>query len=137
MGTTGQPAVVYIPSGTYLMEGSLQLYVGTVLVGDPINPPVLKASANFPNDHIIYGKDPNQGGTVNFYLALKNVIIDSTNVDKDQTLGLLDWTVSQATQLANVVFNMPDYSTGHTGVTSQYGYNSATIMVCGVQSRCK
>ncbi|OBT38861.1 hypothetical protein VE00_10871 [Pseudogymnoascus sp. WSF 3629] len=128
MGTTGQPAVIYIPSGTYLLTGSLQLYVGTVLVGDPINPPVLKAAANFPSDHIIYGKDPNHDGTINFYIGLKNVIIDSTAVSPSQNIALLDWTVSQATQLANVVFNMPNYSTGHVGVTSQYGYNSNVIL---------
>jgi glucan 1,3-beta-glucosidase len=128
MGTTGQPAVIYIPSGTYLMTGSLQLYVGTLLVGDPINPPVLKAAANFPNDHIIYGKDPNQDGTVNFYIGLKNIIIDSTAVNPSQNIALLDWTVSQATQLANVEFNMPDFSTGHVGVTSQYGFNSNLIL---------
>lgn len=128
MGTTGQPAVVYLPAGTYMMQNSLQLYVGTLLVGDPINPPVLKATAGFPNDHIVYGKDPNQGGTVNFYIGLKNVIIDSTAVNPAQSIGLLDWTVSQATQLANVVFNMPNYSTGHVGVTSQYDYNSNIIL---------
>lgn len=128
MGTTGQPAVIYIPSGTYLMTGSLQLYVGTVLVGDPINPPVLKAAADFPNDHIIYAKDPNYDGTINFYIGLKNVIIDSTAVSPSQDIALLDWTVSQATQLTNVVFNMPNYSTGHVGVTSQYGYNSNIIL---------
>lgn len=130
MGTTGQDAVVYIPSGTYLMEGSLQLYVGTVLIGDPTDPPVLKASSSFPNDHIIYGKDPNQGGTVNFFITVKNIVIDSTNVAPATTIGLLDWTVSQATQLTNVVFNMPDYSTGHTGLTMDYGSSSNTYMVC-------
>jgi glucan 1,3-beta-glucosidase len=128
MGTTGQPAVVYLPSGTYLLTGSLQLYVGTLLVGDPVNPPVLKAVAGFPNDHVIYAKDPNQGGTVNFYIGIKNIIIDTTAVSPSQSIALLDWTVSQATQLANVVFNMPDYSTGHVGVTSQYDYNSNIIL---------
>jgi glucan 1,3-beta-glucosidase len=129
MGTTGQDAVVYIPGGTYLLENSLQLYVGTVLMGDPNDPPVLKASSSFPNDHIIYGKDPNQDGTVNFYITVKNIVIDSTNVAPATTIGLLDWTVSQATQLTNVVFNMPDYSTGHTGLTNDYGYSSNTCMV--------
>jgi glucan 1,3-beta-glucosidase len=128
MGTTGQPAVVYIPSGTYLMTGSLQLYVGTVIMGDALNRPILKASSSFSNDHIIYGKDPNQGGTVNFYIALKNVIIDSTSVPTSNTVALLDWTVSQGTQLTNVIFNMPDYSS-HTGLTTQYDYNSNTILV--------
>ncbi|OCL04180.1 glycoside hydrolase family 55 protein [Glonium stellatum] len=128
MGTTGQPAVVYIPSGIYLMEGSIQLYVGTVIVGDPLNPPVLKASSNFPNDHIVYGKDPNHDGTINFYMAFKNIIIDSTNVSGSTTITLLDWTVSQATQLTNVVFNMPNFSTGHTGLSTTYGYNSNVIL---------
>jgi glucan 1,3-beta-glucosidase len=107
MGTTGQPAVVYIPGGIYLMEGSLQLYVGTVLMGDPTNPPVLKASSNFPNDHIVYGKDPSLGGTINFYIAIKNIVIDSTSINPSTNVALLDWTVSQATQLTNVFFNMP------------------------------
>ncbi|EED13452.1 exo-beta-1,3-glucanase, putative [Talaromyces stipitatus ATCC 10500] len=127
-GTTGQPAVVYLPAGTYLMSSSIQLLVGTVLVGDPINPPTLKAAAGFPNDHVIYAKDPNFGGTINFYIGIKNIIIDSTSVDGAQSLALLDWTVSQATQLANVVFNMPNYSTGHVGVTSQYDSNSNIIL---------
>ena len=43
LGTTGQAAVVYVPSGTYVFESPLQLYVGTVLMGDPRNPPILKA----------------------------------------------------------------------------------------------
>ncbi|KAL2219267.1 putative exo-beta-1,3-glucanase [Thermoascus aurantiacus ATCC 26904] len=128
MGTTGQPAVVYLPAGTYLMESSIQLYVGTVVVGDPINPPVLKASANFPHDHIVYGKDPNHGGTINFYIAFKNIIIDSTAIDPSTSITLLDWTVSQATQLTNVVFRMPNYSTGHTGLSTQYDYNSNVIL---------
>lgn len=105
MGTTGQPAVIYLPGGTYLLTSSLQLYVGTVLMGDPLNPPILKAASNFPNDHVVFGKDPNQGGTINFYIAVKNLIIDSTNVDKDHAITLIDWTVSQATQLTNVVFS--------------------------------
>jgi glucan 1,3-beta-glucosidase len=110
------------------MSDSLQLYVGTVLVGDALNPPTLKASADFPNDHIIYAKDPNFGGTINFYIGIKNMVIDSTAVNANTSLTLLDWTVSQATQLANVVFNMPNSSTGHTGSTSQYDSNSNVIL---------
>jgi glucan 1,3-beta-glucosidase len=97
-------------------------------VGDALNPPTLKASANFPNDHIIYGKDPSLGGTINFYIGFKNVIIDSTSVAASKSITLLDWTVSQATQLTNIVFNMPNYS-NHVGVTSQYDSNSNIILV--------
>jgi glucan 1,3-beta-glucosidase len=128
MGTTGQPAVVYLPAGTYRLDSSLQLFVGTVIVGDALNPPTLKASANFPTDHIIYGKNPDLDGTINFYIGFKNVIIDSTSVSASTSITLLDWTVSQATQLTNVVFNMPDDS-NHVGVTSQYGSNSNIILV--------
>jgi glucan 1,3-beta-glucosidase len=94
MGTTGQPAMVYIPAGTYLLSKGLQLYVGTVIIGDALNMPTLKASAGFPNDHIIYAKDPNLPGTLNFYIAIKNIIIDSTSVVASQGIALLDWTVS-------------------------------------------
>jgi glucan 1,3-beta-glucosidase len=129
MGTTGQPAMVYIPAGTYLLSNSIQLYLGTVIIGDALNMPTLKASPSFSNDHIVYAKDPNVAGTLNFYIGIKNIIIDSTSVPVSQTIALLDWTVSQGTQLSNVVFNMPDYSE-HTGLTTEYDYNSNIILVC-------
>ena len=122
MGTTGQPAVVYLPGGTYLLQTSLQLFTGTVLVGDPSNPPVLKAASGYSLDHIVYAKDPNHEGTNNFYIGIKNIVLDS------KSLSLLDWTVSQATQLANVAFHMPTGSK-HTGLTTQYDYNSNIIVV--------
>ena len=112
------------------MDKCVQFYIGTVLVGDPQNPPVLKASNQFPNDHVVYANDPNFGGTVNFYLGLKNVIIDSTDVDPNKRISLLDWTVSQSTQLSNVVFKMPRGAEGHVGLTTEYDYNSNIIMVC-------
>jgi glucan 1,3-beta-glucosidase len=113
LGTTGQPAVVYFPAGTYSISSSLQLYVGTVLMGNPLNPPIIKASSNFNGDTMIYGKDPNHDSTINFYIGIKNLILDSTAVDKSKLFKLLDWSVSQATQLANIVFQMPNFSTGH------------------------
>jgi glucan 1,3-beta-glucosidase len=126
-GTTKQPAVVYLPSGTYLISSPLQLYVGTVFMGNPLSPPTIKASASFDGDYMIYGKDPNQGSTTNFYIGMKNLIIDSTNINAETTMTLLDWSVSQATQLTNVAFKMPDYSTGHTGIAMPEG-GSGTMM---------
>lgn len=127
LGTTGQPAVVYIPSGTYILSSPLQMYVDTVLMGNPLNPPVLKAAAGFSGNTLIYGKDPHQGSTTNFYMGIKNLVLDSTNVAAATNFTILDWSVSQATQLANVVFNMPNYSTGHTGITMPEG-GSGTMM---------
>jgi Pectate lyase superfamily protein len=114
LGTTGQPAVVYFPAGTYSISSPLQLYVGTVLMGNPLNLPIIKASSSFNGDTMIYGKDLNQNSTINFYIGIKNLVIDSTAVDKSKVFSLLDWSVSQATQLANIVFQMPNFSTGHT-----------------------
>ncbi|GMG41053.1 unnamed protein product [Aspergillus oryzae var. brunneus] len=117
-----------IEGGTYLLQTSLQLFTGTVLVGDPSNPPVLKAASGYSLDHIVYAKDPNHEGTNNFYIGIKNIVLDSTGVDSAKSLSLLDWTVSQATQLANVAFHMPTGSK-HTGLTTQYDYNRATDIV--------
>ncbi|KAL3475080.1 pectate lyase superfamily protein-domain-containing protein [Aspergillus californicus] len=128
MGTTGQPAIIYLPGGTYKLKAALQLYVGTVIVGDPTNPPVLKAEPGFSGDHMVYAKDPNFGGTINFYIGIKNLILDSTGLDSSLTMSLLDWTVSQSTQLSNVVFNMPQAPTTHVGMTTQYDYNSNIIV---------
>ncbi|KAK7714001.1 hypothetical protein SLS57_007288 [Botryosphaeria dothidea] len=135
-GTTGQPAIIYLPGGTYLLDKPLQLYIGTVIVGDAVNPPVLKAASGFSGDHIVYGKDPRQylnGGTINFYIGIKNVVIDSTAIPASTGITLLDWTVSQATQITNVVFQMPNYSTGHIGMRTgewdgDQGYNSNIII---------
>jgi glucan 1,3-beta-glucosidase len=97
-------------------------------MGDPTNPPVLKASSNFKSDHIIYGKANYTGGTDNFYIGVKNLVIDSTLIPPGNSITLLDWTVSQATQLANVAFKMPDSSTGHIGISTSYDYNSNIIL---------
>ncbi|KAF2716427.1 glycoside hydrolase family 55 protein [Polychaeton citri CBS 116435] len=129
LGSTGQPAVVYLPSGTYTINSPLQLYLGTVITGNPIDPPVIKAGSNFQGDTLIYGKDPNQGSTTNFYIGVKYLTLDSTAIDPGTAFTLLDWSVSQATQLSQVTFNMPDYSSGHTGITMAYdGGGSGTFM---------
>ena len=127
LGTTGQPAVVYLPAGTYTINSPLQLYVGTVLIGDPIGGTTIKAGSGFNGNTLIYGKDPNHDSTINFYIKIQHLTLDSTNIDKDTTFTLLDWSVSQATQLSDVIFNMPNYSSGHTGVTMPEG-GSGTFM---------
>jgi glucan 1,3-beta-glucosidase len=113
--------VVYLPSGVYSISKPLQLYVGTVLMGDPLSPPTIKAAPGFNGNTLMYGKDPNQGSTINFYIGVKNLVFDSTNIDKDTTFTIIDWSVSQATQLTNCVFNMPSFSSGHTGIAMPEG----------------
>jgi glucan 1,3-beta-glucosidase len=125
-GTTGAPAVVYFPSGTYLMANPVQLYVDTVLLGNPISRPTLKASSNFTGNTLVYAKDPAFDATTNFYIAIKNFIFDSTSVAASAQFFLLDWSVSQATQLTNNLFRMPQASS-HTGVAMPEG-GSGTYM---------
>lgn len=126
-GTTNQPAVVYLPAGTYIVTKPIQLYVGTMVMGDPINPPIIKASSKFEGDAIIIAKDPSYWSTDNFFIGIKNIVLNSQSVGRDKTITLLDWSISQATQLSNVVFDMPYDSTGHTGLAMPQ--NGSPLMI--------
>lgn len=126
LGTTGAPAVVYFPSGTYLMGKSVQSWVDTMFIGNPIDRPVLKASSSFADPTLLYMKDPALDATINFYIQVKNLILDSTAYSPTKAFTLMDWSVSQATQLTNVLFRMPQGSQ-HTGVATPEG-GSGTYM---------
>lgn len=120
-GSTGQPALIYIPPGTYIISSTVQLYIGTQVIGDVINPPTIKAAPIMNNNtHLISGYDFGQPSTTNFYIGLRNVILDSTNVRPDNTIYGLNWAVSQATNLINVDFVMPEKSK-HVGIEMDGG----------------
>lgn len=107
--STLTPAIVYLPPGTYLLDAPLQLWVGTVLVGDAVDPPTLKVAPGWARGqrYVVRGKEPGLPGTNGFFVGMRNVVVDSTGVDGTRDLVLVDWTVSQGTQLANVRFEMP------------------------------
>ena len=42
--------------------------------------------------------------------------MDSSAISPSTQFTLMDWSVSQGTQLTNLVFNLPNHSTGHTGI---------------------
>jgi glucan 1,3-beta-glucosidase len=107
LGTTGAPAVIYFPEGTYLMGEPVQSYVDTMLIGNPISRPTLKASPTFNGTTLLYMKDPSLDATINFYIVVKNLVLDSTSFSSSTAFTLVDWSVSQATQLTNVLFKMP------------------------------
>ena len=52
-----QPAHVFIPAGVYTIGKKLDLRKGTIIMGDPQNPPTLKAAAGFSGDILIDGFD--------------------------------------------------------------------------------
>jgi glucan 1,3-beta-glucosidase len=117
-GSTGQPAVVYFPAGTYLVKSPLKNYIGTVLMGDPTNRPTIKAAASFTSTYLLNGVDPRYSGLVAFYHEIKNLILDSTAMPATKSITLLQWSVSQGCQLSNVMFNMPVGSTTHSGIAT-------------------
>ena len=132
-GVTIRPAEVFVPSGTYLISKSVDMRLNTILIGDPYNPPVFKASASFSGDALIHGYDNAAGDpTTNFFIALKNIVIDTTSIGKDVTVIALGWGVSQACQLTNVKINMPSNSGGHTGIDMSAGSAIAVTDVVSV-----
>ncbi len=126
-GSTGQPAVVYFPSGTYLVKSTIRSAIGTVLMGDATKRPTIKASANFTGTYLVIGRDRQFSGLVGFYHGVKHLVLDSTLVSASRAITLLDWSVSQANQLANVLFKMPVGAALHTGVATP-GVCSALII---------
>ncbi len=115
---TGSPAVVYLPSGTYLLNTGLKNIMGTVLMGDPTNRPVLKAGPGFRESVLLTGEAAGSVGLVSFFYEIKNLVLDSTAVAPTKAITLLQFSVSQACQLQNVLFNMPVGATGHAGIVT-------------------
>ena len=71
-----QPAHVFIPGGTYQLGSKLDLRKGTIIMGDPNNPPVLKAAPGFSAEVLIDGYDFASDPTTSFMTQLRNVVIE-------------------------------------------------------------
>jgi glucan 1,3-beta-glucosidase len=136
-GSTGQPAVVFFPPGTYLVNDTIKNYIGTVLMGDPTNRPIIKASTAFKAPTLLHGPDPIYSGLVGFYHEVKNLVFDTTALPVTSNVTLVDWSVSQACQLSNSAFRMRKDAIGHTaiavrGTTSPLLLNDLEISGGGV-----
>lgn len=83
--------------------------------------PTLKASNSLSSGSmVVNGNDDGQPSTNNFYIGLRNVVIDTTAVDSGKEIYCLNWAVSQATSLINVHFEMPSGSQ-HVGLEMDGG----------------
>ncbi|RLL93768.1 hypothetical protein CFD26_102250 [Aspergillus turcosus] len=103
-GVTRYPAQVYLPSGTYQLRSTLNLRVGTFIVGDLINPPVIKAAAGFNGDTLVYGYDSKNGvPETSFMTLMKNVVLDTTALRPDTKITALQWGVAQGSGLTNEI----------------------------------
>ncbi|KAI1869657.1 uncharacterized protein JN550_005638 [Neoarthrinium moseri] len=117
-----EPRVVYIPPGTYTINQTIYMNTDTILMGDAAEPPVFKAAAGgFTEDQtLLSGQDPGTGisGELSFAVGLKNIILDTSDIDGGTSFTALWWGVAQACQLQNVKITMA-YSvngTGHSGI---------------------
>ncbi|KAJ6488579.1 exo-beta-1,3-glucanase [Mycena vitilis] len=129
--STITPAVVYFPSGTYLVSHAIVPYYYTQLIGDARHPPTLLAAASF-TDFAVIDADPYiPGGNGaqwytnqnNFFRSVRNFVIDVTRVPPQLSQGTgIHWQVAQATSLMNIVVNMsPAANTAHQGIWMENG----------------
>ncbi|KAF2756893.1 glucan 1,3-beta-glucosidase [Pseudovirgaria hyperparasitica] len=108
---TTQPAIIYFPSGTYLVSKSLKQHYYTQMIGEITSLPVLKATPDF-NDMAIIDADPYEPDGANwftnqnnFFRQVRNFVIDTTAQPPNIGAGI-HWQVAQATSLQNIRFEM-------------------------------
>ncbi|KAF2035420.1 family 55 glycoside hydrolase [Setomelanomma holmii] len=110
----GSNKVAYFPAGTYIVSNTIMGITNGVMIGDPTNKLVIKASANFAGTIVVHGVSGQ--GLNDFFHEIKNFVIDSTAVPATKALVLMEYSVGQACQLQNIAFKMPVGSTGHVGL---------------------
>ena len=115
-GVTGEPALVFLPSGTYRITKPLYLLLQTSLVGNPLDKAVIKPTNSVGANYVIDANDHSTQGTNNFYISIRNIKIDTTGMDTTIGVKALNWGVSQATSLSNVDIVMPYDDTAHQGI---------------------
>ncbi|KAJ7507380.1 exo-beta-1,3-glucanase [Mycena galericulata] len=136
--STLTPALVYFPSGTYLVSTPIIPYYYTALVGDANNRPTLLASAGF-NGIAVIDADVYTGSTTgvwncpsssqewycpvnNFFRSVRNFVIDTTRMPASSYGTGLHWQVGQATSLINVHVEMSTASGNkHQGIYMENG----------------
>jgi len=126
--STIRPAVVFFPSGSYVISSPIIQYYFTQLVGDAVNMPVIFASASFSGMAMIdsnpYGNNGNNWFTNqnNFYRQIRNFVLDTTRVAANAGATCIHWQVAQATSITNVVFRMSTANgNGHQGIWMENG----------------
>jgi glucan 1,3-beta-glucosidase len=125
--TTTTPAVVYFPSGTYLISSSIIDQYYTQLIGNPNDLPTLKATAEFSGFGLVdgdkyYSANLNWVSTNVFCRQIRNFIFDLTNIPGTTSATGIHWPTAQATSLQNVFFQMSaEVGTKHVGLFCESG----------------
>lgn len=126
----GQPRTIYVAPGTYTLTETMYMDTDTIIIGDALNPPTIKASSNFNGDFLIVagvGGTTGNGGELKFSLELKNLILDTTANAGDSSFTALSWRVAQNSATTNLQINMPQGA--HTGV---YMGQGSTIQIADI-----
>jgi hypothetical protein len=133
-GVTRNPAEVFLPGGIYQLGSTLTLTVGTIIVGDPSNPPIIKAAPNFQGEFLVMGYDKMNGNPETSFMTLvKNIILDTTAVPMKYSITALQWGVAQGAGLTNIQVRMPTGPSRHTGINLVAGSTIAVTDVVSVE----
>ncbi|KAH8824349.1 beta-1,3-glucanase [Flagelloscypha sp. PMI_526] len=128
--STATPAIVYFPSGNYVVSTPIVLYYYTQLIGDAKNRPHLIASAGFSGFAIVDADPYIDGGNGaqwwvnqnNFFRSIRNFVFDTTRMPATSTGTGIHWQVSQATSLMNLHFELSAASnSAHQGMFIENG----------------
>lgn len=126
-------ALVYFPSGTYIISRSIIDYYITQIIGNPNCLPVLKATPDFSGFGLIDGDQYQAGGVLAFgatnvfFRQIRNFIFDMTAIPGSSAATGVHWPSSQATSIQNCVFRMSEAPNNqHQGLFLESG--SAGIM---------
>jgi glucan 1,3-beta-glucosidase len=135
--TTKDPAVIYLPAGTYVVTQSLPLWFYTHIVGNPLpgcETVLLVPSGTYTGGrNYVLNADLSDAGDHDdeFYRAVMNIKI----VIQPNNPGAagIHWAVSQATQLRQVSIEMgPDAAMGIFGENGSGGYISDLFVSGGI-----
>ncbi|KAI4148090.1 MAG: hypothetical protein LQ340_005247 [Diploschistes diacapsis] len=127
------PAVIYFPEGTYILSSPINQAYYTQLIGNPNNPPTLKATGGFNGFGVIdadpyYTQNLNWGATNVFYRQIRNFVIDTTAVASSSSMNGIHWPTAQATSIQNVVFELSAAAgTQHVGLFIESGSAGALM----------
>ncbi|KAK3291667.1 pectate lyase superfamily protein-domain-containing protein [Chaetomium fimeti] len=109
-GSTQFPATVYFPAGTYLVSSSIMQFHNTEMLGDPFNPPVIRAAESFSGLGVItsdvfadddVASSTNQG---NVLRSVRNFVVDIRPTPQWAYVCAIHWQVAQGTSLENIAF---------------------------------
>ncbi|EHA49255.1 hypothetical protein MGG_17486 [Pyricularia oryzae 70-15] len=109
--STTTPGLVYFPPGTYVVSKPIVAYYYTQMIGDALNPPTLKAAANFEGMAVIDTDPYDETGLNwwvnqnNFFRSTRNFVIDLTGMPADRGAGI-HLQVAQTAGMQNVHFKM-------------------------------